>query len=168
MKRTLFFLLSLALLLPLAGCQAARELSPRDLPLPEKQLWTLKTEAGEYTLELTVGAPHEGRLTLLSPERVSGVVFERSGEEGAVSYGELSLPLSLDAFPEKGLLVEAFSLPEDSVFLRGSREEDGKTYTVYTCVNRSENFLFYFNENGGLFRVDCEGTAPFSAVFEDI
>ena len=164
--KTLFFLLLLIAVLPLSGCKNAQDFSLSDLPLPENRACILKTGAGEYTLELTVTAPHEGRLVFLAPKSISGVAFSRSGENGAVSYGELTLPLSLDAFPEKGLLTEAFSLPADSTFLRGAREENGKTYTVYTCVNGGENFLFWLDENGGLFRVDCEGASPFSAVFE--
>ena len=164
--KTLFFLLLITAVLPLSGCKSTGKFSPRDLLPPDKTVCTLKTEAGEYTLELTVTSPHEGRLVFLAPESISGVVFTRNGEESTVSYGELTLPLSLDAFPEKGLLTEAFSLPEDASFLRGKREENGETYTVYTCVNGSENFLFYLDGKGRLIRVDCEGASPFSATFE--
>lgn len=166
--RCLSFLLCLSSIFLLCSCASAqRRLTPKELKnFPLEERFSLKTQSGEYLILLKMSAENCGSLSFLSPESLVDICFLVEGENCTVKTGSLTLPADQSSMPEKGLLLRAFSLPDEGTLLKSSKKEDGKDYTVYTYVDSGENYFYFFDENGALCRVDCEGSRPFSAVVQ--
>ena len=167
MKKAVCFLLLPVILSVCSSCLKQNNpelLFPQTFPYEKEVVFF--SEDREIDAVFTVENENSKSLRILLPEELGGITFTESDGKRSVCANGVSFEVGREAFPEKGLLFDAFSLHADSEFLADTRTQDGKKYTVFTHVSEDGNLLFYTDETGALVKLAVEGAYPFVFSFK--
>ncbi len=144
MKRLLAIILSVLSLMCLFGCAEQRSADPFAVFQTEFSAdaeLSCNGNTSAFTVERSDGA-FELRIT--SPSEASGYVFSFDGEKYVLSFGDITLDCNgqLSSYPKT--VRQALTPSADGIISIGTREIDGKTFTLV----EGADIKYLFAENG--------------------
>jgi hypothetical protein len=168
MKR-LFYILLLFFLLSFCLCSCKEQKEPSFLK-----------NGGRFDTDVTVilGSARfdahlfldekEARLTLKEGFYHGDLTFSLDREGRCfLCLEELTLPVTRERLPEKGLLLEALRFPDQPSFLKTRTTLEGQRVDLYSLVTPQGNLLFYTDGKGTLLRLVIEGAEPLTVLFKN-